>query len=198
MGAMNTTEEDKAESDNASNGSSAFACIDCYPVLRDTSACMGFGAEGPRKPKRFGSLGSEAKAKIRTQKEPVQKTGEFNPRNQASNRTPVLVRHSLSDLRPSSAKTNKIENINSLCTAGQQSELLESRSAQLVRGKSLSFSGKIPADWDKAQLERLEWAVQEIARRSQLRAPGPRSMHSVMEARARGDRDAASTNYDLR
>ena len=198
MGAINTREENKDGSDNASNGSSAFSCIDCYPVLRDASACMGFGAEGSRKPKRFGSLGSEAKVKFRTQNETVQKTGEFNPHNQASNRTAVLIRHSLSDLRPSSAKTNKIENIDPLCTAGQQSELLESRSAHLVRGKSLSFSGKIPADWDKAQLERLEWAVQEIARRSQLRAPGPRSMHAVMEARARGDRDAASTNYDLR
>lgn len=62
---------------------------------------------------------------------------------------------------------------------------------------SLSFKEQLPPEWSRSQQERLEWAVEEISRRSKIRPPGPRAMQAAMAARSRGKREAASA-YNLR
>ena len=59
---------------------------------------------------------------------------------------------------------------------------------------SLSFQGVIPADWSKAQHERLNWAVDEVARRHKIRPPGPRIMQEILSIKAVGKQDSTAYN----
>jgi hypothetical protein len=62
---------------------------------------------------------------------------------------------------------------------------------------ALSFSGKLPDDWSPEQQQRLQWAVEEIARRSNIRPPGYRTMQAIQAIRNRDGRDLEG-RYDLR
>ncbi len=70
--------------------------------------------------------------------------------------------------------------------------LSESKVGQSRRRSSLSFAGNLPEGWTKELQERLEWAVEEIARRSKLRPPGHRAMQAVMAARSQGKRSSSA------
>ena len=173
MGAMHTQPKTVIE-ETAAEKSILPSFFDCSPVFQDKSGCLDCGSV----------------CNVRGQDKSV-----------------VTVKSSSSSQsRPSSGDFDRISKSASIFKSTQSSSsLLKSNSVRseavpslLSRDKSLSFAGKLPADWDPAQIERLERAVQEIARRSQVRVPGPRAMQSVMAARAGGNREAANTGYDLR
>ncbi len=62
---------------------------------------------------------------------------------------------------------------------------------------SLSFSGKLPDDWSPEQQRRLQWAVEEVSSRSNIRPPGFRAMQLVQAARERNKRELEG-HYNLR
>ena len=60
----------------------------------------------------------------------------------------------------------------------------------------LSFSGKLPEDWSPAQQQWLQWAVEEIAKSSNIRPPGYRAMQEIQTARR--DKRELTGHYNLR
>ena len=70
------------------------------------------------------------------------------------------------------------------------------RPGSLTR-ESLSYCGKLPADWTLSQQERLQRAVAEVSRNLKVRPPGIRAMKAVVAARREGKREADGA-YDLR
>ncbi len=63
---------------------------------------------------------------------------------------------------------------------------------------SMSFCGKIPEDWSPEQQQRLQWAVEEVASRNDIRPPGYHTMQAFQADRNRGKREVGEGEYDLR
>ena len=122
----------------------------------------------------------------------------------------ILQKVSESQERADSSETSSVSKIASSCIQGKQSSpssgswhsvdqvdlvaLLAQRNANALVETPRTFQD----GWNRAQQERLKWAVREISHRWRIRAPGSCAMQVLMEANATEDRKAMTTEYDQR
>jgi hypothetical protein len=115
-----------------------------------------------------------------------------DPNNQGSQVDKASGKHMDASQPQTKARSFRtVDNLRQSSSNAPEAQLNRNASdTQLKRVRSsLSFEGKLPADWDAVQLKKMKGAVEEISNRLRIKPPGPRAMQSVMASRSRGKLD---------
>jgi hypothetical protein len=163
-------------------------CIDCGAICEPKNDVMNMNiqeaVDGTRnKPRTAGTY--ESPAFQTKQPGDIQKAPTRNE-SQAAALNPV-----------STFKINSCRSLASPRSQGSPSSQRGQESETRLRRAALSFKGKLSPDWDIAQHERLQAAVEEICRSLKIQPPGPRAMKTAMAAHTNGYYDEES-DYDQR